>query len=440
MRKFSSILAIVLVLLLVGCSTGPSSTPGGSETTTPSQTASSGSKDVTINLWAGFTGADKQAMQGMVDNFMKENAGITVNFYSAPWNEMFAKFATAFGTDAGPDVLIMHATDIPNYATRDMLTPLDDLKDELGVNASSYAKAIWDGNSYKGTQWGIPLDYHPMAVFKNVEAFEKAGLDPNAEFKTKEEFLDAARKLTVKDGSGNVIQYGIGIGADHAHTMRYWYGLLFQAGGKFLDETETKSAFDSEAGIKALQFLSDLVHVEKVAPYHESDIDRDFLSGTIAMVIEGPWFIPTVNETDMNVVTSPFPQIFENKGVWAGSHTLTIPAYSASPERKAAATKLIKYITQNSIEWGKASGQIPASFDIADSDAYKNLDNYKYFKAFVDQAEFVHYEPLIPKTAELGADNQLSPVLNAIYTAVRGEATAAEAMKTAAENTDNILK
>lgn len=418
--------ALAAVVLLAAC--GSSAEPG--------DTAVSG--EVELNLWAGFTGADKLAMESMAADFSEENPEITVNFYSAPWNEMFTKFATAFGTDAGPDVLIMHATDIPNYATRDMLTPLDDLKEELGIDQADYAEAIWAGNAFEGTQWGIPLDYHPMGVYKNVAAFEAAGIDPDIEFESKEQFLETVRALTFTDGS--TTQYGVGLGSDHAHTMRYWYGLLYQAGGQFLDDSGAQAAFDSEAGVAALEFLADLVHVEGVAPYHEGDIDLDFISGTTAMVIEGPWFVPTLNEANVDYTVARFPQIFEDQAVWAGSHTLTIPDHVISDERRQASFELIKYIAANSLVWAESSGQIPASNTVVSSAEYRALGDYEHFVPFIEQAEFVRYEPLVPKTAELGADNQLSPVLTAVLDAVRGESSAQDALDGAAVRTDQILQ
>jgi multiple sugar transport system substrate-binding protein len=388
--------------------------------------------EVTINLWAGFTGADKQAMESMVQGFMDENPDVDVEFYSAPWNEMFTKFATAYGTDSGPDALVMHATDIPNFASRDMLTPLDDLTEDLDIHASSFAEPVWAGNTYDGTQWGIPLDYHPMAVFKNKAAFEAAGIDPNIQFDSKESFLEVARALT-KDGT-----YGIGIGSDHAHTMRYWYGLLYQDGGAFLDEAGTEAQFADEAGVEALQFLHDLVNVEKVAPPNQSDIDRDFLSGNTAMVIEGPWFIPSTEEAGLDYTVAPFPTIFDTPATWAGSHTLTIPK-NDDEQRQEAALNLVRYLSENSVEWAKSSGQIPASFDVVESAEYKALPNYAEYQAFIAQADAVHFEPLIPKTAELGADNQLSPVMAGVLEGVRGDAPAQTALDQAAERTDEIL-
>lgn len=296
-KRISFVLIVALLLSVAGCApapAAPAAAPAGAEA------------PVTVNLWAGFTGDDKNAMDGMAQAFEAANPNINVEYFSAPWSEMFTKFATAFGTATGPDVVIMHATDIPSFASRDMLTPLDDLKEQLGISEESYADAVWAGNAYQGTQWGIPLDYHPMAVFKNVALFEAAGLDPNMEFKSAEEFLEAARQLTVKNDAGEVVQHGVAVGSDHAHTMRYWYGWLFQAGGDFLDETGTQAAFDSEAGVKALQFLSDLVNVETrfTSSTHQSQTARncDMASAAPALTDSAFGFLPFCMATCISAI------------------------------------------------------------------------------------------------------------------------------------------
>lgn len=394
--------------------------------------------DVTINFWAGMTGSDKDALEKIVRGFEEATPGIKVEFYSAPWTEMFTKFAASFGTGSGPDIMVLHTTDVPNYSEMGMLSDIGALAGELGITPDQYSEAVWSGCNYGGTQWAIPFDFHPMAVYKNSAMFEAAGLDPAMEFTSAEEFIDVCKKLTITNDAGEVTQYGLGIGSDHAHTMRYWYSLLFQNGGEFLNEEGTTALFNSEAGIEALEWLSSLIHDEKVVPYHQSDIDADFLSGKTAMVIEGPWFIPTMAQTSIEYETCKFPQVFETFAVWANSHALAIPAFSASPEREAAAQSLLKYLVENSIIWA-TSGQIPANYNVVESEEYKALPEYVHFKAFVESAPFVVYEPLIPKTAELGADNQLSPVLNAVYVPVRGDGTAADALNEAAQLTDSIL-
>ena len=241
---------------------------------------------VKINYWAGFTGPDKLGMQAIVEDFEEANPNVDVEFMTAPWTEIFTKFNATFGSSSAPHLMVMHISDIPQFADRKMLNTVDGLLSSMGVEQADYPQPVWQGQHYKDAQYGIPLDYHPMAVFTNMKMYKAAGLDPNMRFTSKEVFLGAMNKLT--DGE----QYGVAIGVPHSHTMRYWYGLLYQAGGSFLSADQSKAAFNSDAGKDALQFLADLVHKYKVAPLHETDIDRDFLSGTVASLIEGPGWVP----------------------------------------------------------------------------------------------------------------------------------------------------
>ena len=134
--------------------------------------------------------------------------------------------------------------------------------------------------------------------------------------------------------------------------MRYWYGWLFQQeGGAFLNEEQNQAVFNSDQGVKALQFMHDLSYKYQVVPPHESDIDKDFLSGKVANLMEGPWWVPGVKEQiDLNIVVAPFPQVFEKPAVWAGSHTLTLPK-RADQAKIEATIKLLSYIVTHSVDW-----------------------------------------------------------------------------------------
>ena len=72
---------------------------------------------VTIRFWGGWTGPDKFGMEKIVNNFMAENPDIKVEFFTAPWTEVFTKFSTTYGTNASPDLLAMQVSDISQFAT-----------------------------------------------------------------------------------------------------------------------------------------------------------------------------------------------------------------------------------------------------------------------------------------------------------------------------------
>lgn len=194
---------------------------------------------VTIRFWGGWTGPDKFGMEKIVNNFVAENPDIKVEFFTAPWTEVFTKFSTTFGTNAAPDLLAMHVSDISQFASRGMLMEVEEIAKVNNIIAEDFPINVWQGQFYANKQYGIPLDYHPMAVYKNADMYQAAGLDPNISWNTMDSFIDSMQKTTKGD------QFGLAIGVNHSHTMRYWYGWLFQQnGGVFLNEEQNQAAFN----------------------------------------------------------------------------------------------------------------------------------------------------------------------------------------------------
>lgn len=424
MKKLVSLLLTIFLIgsLLAGCSK------------TSEKTDKSNGGKIKLTFWAGLTGDDQQAMADLAKQFNIEQDKIEVDFYSVTWGEIFTKFSAAGNTESGPDVMLMHPTDLATYAGKDMIVPLDDLIANMGVDKNDYSDSIWEGNQVDKKQYGVPLDFHCMSMFINLDLFEAAGLTKeDAEVTSVGEFDALCEKLKTDN------QYAIGLGSNYAHTYRYWYGLLGQAGGSFLNQDMSKAEFSSDAGAEALDFLTTWVD-KGYAPEAEADIDADWISGTTAMVIEGPWFTPTAMKSGVNFATVQFPQVLGNNSVWGSSHTITIPKYEKRSKEKTEATQeFIGWLVKNSFNWAAQSGQIPANQKVRESEDYKALDSYQYAQSFIEQADFVKYEPLCPGTSEFGADNELSPVANAVYSVISHEKKSPEALKEAAESVDKIL-
>ena len=77
---------------------------------------------------------------------------------------------------------------------------------------------------------------------------------------------------------------------------------------------------------------------------------------------------------------------------------------------------------------------------VRESEEYKDSAVYPYVQAFVDQRDYIKYEPLCAGTAEFGADNELSPVMSAVTNIVSGNTddTMGE-LESAAKSVTNIL-
>ena len=119
---------------------------------------------------------------------------------------------------------------------------------------------------------------------------------------TPEEFLDAARKLTVKDASGKVTQYGasmVHINEEPTYEMLMMWSIAF--GGSLTDGT--RPTVTDPGVVEALAFMKTL-YDEELIPRGRSEDDQRalFAAGTTAMEIDGPWQVPFVGKVSPDIV------------------------------------------------------------------------------------------------------------------------------------------
>src|SRR5690606_15770266 len=109
------------------------------------------------------------------------------------------------------------------------------------------------------------------------------------------------KKLT-KDG---VYAWGL-IGANDATLIGRYLNFLYAFGGGFLNEDGTKAVVNNEAGVAALKFYTDLLNEHGIAQpsavgNSHGDVRQLFMTGQVAMFIDGPWARGTLREMAPNV-------------------------------------------------------------------------------------------------------------------------------------------
>jgi hypothetical protein len=77
-------------------------------------------------------------------------------------------------------------------------------------------------------------------------------------------------------------------------------------GGGFLNEEGTEAIVNNEAGVKALKFYTDLLNEHQVAQPSavgnaHGDVRQLFMTGQVAMFIDGPWARGTLTEMAPNI-------------------------------------------------------------------------------------------------------------------------------------------
>jgi multiple sugar transport system substrate-binding protein len=285
---------------------------------------------IVLNFWNGFTGPDGRAMEEMVARFQEKNPDVTVRMQIIPWGTYYDKLTLSLAYGGAPDLFVMHAGRLPEFATFDTLQPLDKLyaAAQSSLKQSDFAPVPWRATFYKNHQYALPLDVHPIGLYYNTELFTKAGIvDEQGNAKpprTLNEFLDAARRMT-KDTNkdGRTDQWGFVFTWQRTN----WLTIAGQFGGSILSPDGKTSTLDAPQNLQALQLMHDLIYKYKIAPKPEGvDAWLAFRQGKVGMALEGIYMLASLEEQKgLPFAGAPIPQFGPQKAVWGGSHLMCQP-------------------------------------------------------------------------------------------------------------------
>ncbi len=415
-------------LLLAGCGGGSQNNPAVQASGGDGGKTYDGPK-VELAFWNGFTGGDGPYMRQLVEQFSAEHKNINVSMNTVEWLDYYQKVPAAVRSGEGPDVGIMHADQLGTNAARGVVIPLDDVENALGFKESDFAPVVWKAGIYNNKRYGIPLDMHPLGFYYNKGTMEKAGLNPDKPPQTNDEYMAALEELKGKGIQGHWVSPFPFTG-----TLTFMSS-LWQFGGDLYNEDTTKATFNSDAGVKALTWMVDLVQ----KGYSPKNVSQDaeytaFQNGDNAFMWNGIWNINPFEEIDsLEWGATQLPQIGTEKGAWSGSHNFVIMQKRPLDPNKVNASKVfINWISQQSIAWAKA-GQVPARKAVRESEEFQSL---KWQPKFAEEIPYVHFIPPVPGIADV----QPSTFDRAVNEAVLLKTDPKPALDAAASRADQLLE
>jgi multiple sugar transport system substrate-binding protein len=303
-------------------------------------------------MWSPLTGGDGDVMTALAQQFSSENKqGITVRHTAQP--EYIQKLNTSAAAKKLPTMTVIRAGDIPIMAARNILKPMgaEAMAAAGGDMSKDFPQQVWGAGDIGGKRYTIPLDVHPLVLYYNKDLFKKAGIpDPGKKPMTKQQFEQAAEKLNQGGNTGWAI--GTLFSSD-----TLFQTLVRQFGGTLVNADGTQATYNSEAGVRALNYIKEMK--QKYSPKISGAGDPEvvaFQQGKVGMVLHGPWWIGSLEKLPFTGF-APTPQFGEKYAVWGGSHQLGIT--TDDPAQQAAAGCWIGWLSSNSVQWAKA-GQVPA--------------------------------------------------------------------------------
>ena len=381
--------------------------------------------DLTLAYWNGFTGGDGPAMQELVKQFQSDHDNITIKNNTIEWADFYQQLPAAAQAGKGPDVGVMHLDQLATNAARNVLVPLDDLAETLGLEESDFAPAVWEPGIYEGKRYGIPLDVHSLAMYFNQEHFDEAGI---SEPPTDAASLDEACQKLQQAGHQQPFWMP---NLWPAHLM--FLSLLWQFGGEPYATDASEATFGSDAGVQALTWMRE--QVEKGYSPANVEIDSQYIAfknGESSIEWNGIWQINDLEASGLPYGIAPVPTIGEEPGAWANSHNFFLTAQAADDEDSANAAKtFIGWMSDQSSAWSEA-GMIPARNSAREESAY--TDSVQY--AISEQTDHLHFLPAIPGLGDITPQT----IELAVSEAVLGRKSPEEALSEAQDDANQLLE
>lgn len=387
-----------------------------------------GSTDpVEVTFWNGFTGPDRATVEALVQEFNDSQDDVEVKMDISPWDQFFQRLLPALGSGDGPDLVGMDAAQLPQYAERGVLRPLDDYYADAANETDALVQAAVDAGVWDGVAYGVPMNFTTLMLYWNKTMFEEAGLDPESPPTTWDEFIEAAKTLT---GDGT---YGLALG-DH-ETVPMWPILLWGNGGGVVSDDGTTSMLADPATIEALDLWGGLVRDEGISPIGltGADADKLFQTGRAAMEIVGPWMTTGFTEAGLDYGVAAVPEGPAGP-VTLGTSVAFAVTTNADDEQAAAAEQFMAFwnSTESQVTWALGSGFPPNRTDIDEAALADNPFTIE-FGRYADTARFyLQNVAQFTKVDEEIFQPALQMVLN-------GEGTAEEILTDASAELQGIL-
>lgn len=357
---------------------------------------------------------DKGLIQTAIDKCAAD-IGVTITREVVPGKDLIQKVLQKSSSKTLPDILMLDNPDVQEIASTGGLAPLSDFK----VDTSGFAKGMLDAGTYEGEVYGLAPTANTLGLFYNKKLLADAGLTPPT---TWDELKTTAAALTKGD------QYGLAFSAIATYEGAWQFlPFMWTNGG-------SETTLDSPENKEALQLWKDLVSSGSVSKgainWGQGDVKDQFMAGKAAMMINGPWQIPALNDDsalEWGSVQVPINKAGQTPIAPLGGEVWTIPQ-TGNKDKQAKAAEFITCFTSddNQVNLGSQRYTVPTKPELAKAYVEKMPD----MESFTEQIANAR-----SRTGNLGAEwpKAATEIYTAIQLALTEKATVDEAFAQAAK-------
>ena len=398
---------VMAVGMLAGCggSDGSSEGDGSSE--------SEASKDVTIWYYMETEG-HQVALDKVIQDYNESQDAYEVTAKYVPFADFKKQLSIGASANELPDIAILDSPDHASYASMGIF---EDLTGKFDVD--NYYEGTVNSCTLDDKLYGVPFGANCLALYYNEDMLNAAGCSVPT---TWDELMDTAKALTTDSVSG--LAFCSVQNEEGTFNFVPW---LWSTGASSYE-------MDSEGGIKALTFAKELIDSgvmsKECTNWTQGDVMNQFISGNVAMMVNGPWQIPTMQEEapDLNWKVTLIPKDSEYASVLGGENYAVIKGGNTEGAldflQYATAEDQVKFLMD-------AFGYISADQTIAEN----QFEEGSPYEPFVEELQYVQARGTLAEWPSVS--DAISLAFNEVMT---GASTPEDAAAKAQETIDGIVK
>ncbi len=286
-----------LVLVVCGCGDGKS------------QDSSEGTEREKIVLWSYYeTEAQHDALDELIQGFNLDQNQYEASWEYVPMTDFTKKLMMAYTEQALPDLALIDNPEMPVCIQMGLFEDITEFLEELQVEEKYYPDLL-QTVSADGRMYGIPAVCNNAALIYNRQYLEEVGIESP---KNREELRTAAEKLTTEEHKGFLMS-GIE-GEQGAFQILPW----------ILSTGEPANELGGEGTVEALTFLHELMEEgwmsHNCINLSQTDVARVFANGEVAMMENGPWVFPMLQEAGIDYGVIALPAGGQNSVIVGGEN------------------------------------------------------------------------------------------------------------------------
>ncbi|WP_320127621.1 sugar ABC transporter substrate-binding protein [uncultured Sphaerochaeta sp.] len=323
-------------------------------------------------------------LKDIVDEYnMKNQFGNKVEVESIHWSKFESQVIQAAASGTGPDIINAFSDQLRLHIGAGTVQPMTDFAIPFIASMPDYIHSAAKLTQGDGEIYSLPWESRATVLWYRSDIFPKAPT-------SWDDLKTMGSAAADKNGLGFAI--ALGEGSNGTGLMETFIPWIRSAGGDLLD-SNGKAIFNSEAGVKVLEYIKSLIQAGSMNNTTMSmvydDLVDGYKSGTIYAGDIGTQRSSTIRTSSLvdKFASAPIPGMTSSAPApaYVAGQTLAIGKFAQDPEM---AFDFIKYFytTENQTKWVKAN-ILPVRTSVYDDPEIKAMPMYDSMQMWSNYAK-----------------------------------------------------